>query len=306
MGPTLTDHLKDFVKTNSPISHPCGVGLRFEHHRPLLAQKPDVGWLEVHPENYFEGIFLETLKKYRQHYPISLHSVGVSLGTADRLDTQQLDNFKNIIDIIDPMLVSEHVSWTAVDGVFLNDLIPLPFTEEALNILCRNIQQTQEHLGRQILIENPSSYLSFKHSTMPETEFICETVKRTGCGLLLDVNNVYVSSQNLNFDPKAYITALKDANVVEYHLAGHSSSAIEDNTSILLDTHSDVVCDEVWELYEYALETIGLRYTMVEWDADLPDVTGLVAEAHKAAKRCEPHMDQFKAFPGQERTNEAA
>jgi hypothetical protein len=256
-----------------------GIGLRSEHYRSLLAQTPDVAWLEVHSENYFGdgGQPLYFLERARALYPASLHGVGLSLGSCDPLDRQHLERLRTLADRVDPMFVSEHVCWCSVGGRFLNDLLPLPYTEEALAHVAERIAAVQDFLGREILVENVSSYLRYRHDSIPEWEFLAELSARSGCALLLDVNNIYVSAQNHSFDPQRFIDAIPAQRVREIHLAG-----FEEADGILIDTHSRPVHDAVWDLYRYAIRRLGPRHTLIEWDADLPPLETLVAQAQQA------------------------
>ena len=257
----------------------AGIGLRAPHHHEILAAAPAVGWLEAHSENYFAdgGPAIAALERARERYPVSLHGVGLSLGSTDLLDVEHLRKLKALIARVEPGLVSEHLSWSSVNGRFLNDLLPLPYTEEALRHVCARVCEVQEHLNRQILVENISSYYLFAHSTIPEWEFVAAVAQRTGCGLLLDVNNIFVSATNHQFDPSRYLQAIPVRAVGEIHLAGHES-----NGELLVDTHSRPVCDAVWALYRHAIRRIGEVPTLIEWDNDLPELSVLVAEAHKA------------------------
>ena len=257
----------------------AGIGLRAPHHHEILAAAPAVGWLEAHSENYFAdgGPAIAALERARERYPVSLHGVGMSLGSTDLLDVEHLRKLKALIARVEPGLVSEHLSWSSVNGRFLNDLLPLPYTEEALRHVCARVCEVQEHLNRQILVENISSYYLFAHSTIPEWEFVAAVAQRTGCGLLLDVNNIFVSATNHQFDPSQYLQAIPVQAVGEIHLAGHES-----NGELLVDTHSRPVCDAVWALYRHAIRRIGEVPTLIEWDNDLPELSVLVAEAHKA------------------------
>lgn len=264
-----------------------GIGLRAQHAQELLSRIPkDIGWLEVHSENYFAegGKAHAYLAALREHYPISLHGVGLYIGSTDPLDPQHLRSLKTLIERVQPMLVSEHLCWGAVNGKVLNDLLPLPYTEEALQHFCAKTTQVQDYLGRQILIENPSSYLQFAHSTIPEHEFLVAVAERTGCGILLDINNIYVSAINHDFDPNAYLAAIPENRVQEIHLAG-----FEDNGLCLIDTHSKPVCNAVWKLYQQALQRFGQVPTLIEWDADIPALDVLLAEAAHAQQLIESH-----------------
>ena len=263
----------------SPIPATVGIGLRTPHYRELLDTLPPIGWFEVHSENYFGdgGQPLYFLERFRSHYPLSLHGVGLSLGSTDPLNSTHLQKLKSLIDRFDPGLVSDHLCWSSVAGRFLNDLLPLPYTEEALNHVVTRIGQTQDFLRRQILVENVSSYLRYKHSTIPEWEFLAEVAHRAGCGILLDVNNIYVSAENHQFDPLTYINAIPAAPVQEIHLAGFDS-----NGDCLIDTHGKPVFEAVWPLYAHTIERLGSKPTLIEWDTDIPALAVLLAEAWKA------------------------
>jgi len=260
-----------------------GVGLRSPHIAQVLEQKPDIGWLEVHSENYFitTSTARQQLRQIAEHYPISCHGIGLSLGSADPLDRQHLSQLKQLVDEINPIAVSDHLSWSSVDGQFFNDLLPLPYTEEALNHFCRKVEQVQEYLGCQMLIENPSSYLSFANSAIPEWEFLHQVQQRTGCGLLLDLNNIYVSAFNHGFDCNQYIAALDASAVKEIHLAGFTAKQFEDG-EIWIDTHSKPVSEPVWQLYRNWVQQHGQTPTLIEWDLDIPELSVLLEEADKA------------------------
>jgi len=248
----------------------------------VTESRPPVGWLEVHSENYFGGGQpLAYLEAARAHYPLSLHGVGLSLGTDGALDREHLARIKALIERVEPALVSEHVSWSIAGGVYLNDLLPLPYTEEALRVICGHVVETQDFLGRQILVENPSTYLQFTHSTIPEWEFVAEIPRRTGCGLLLDVNNVYVSAGNHGFDAGRYIEAMPRDAVQEIHLAGHAVRQIGE-TTLRIDDHGSAVCDAVWDLYRATLRRLGPVPTLIEWDSNVPELPVLVGEAATA------------------------
>ncbi len=276
--------MSDLNYQPTPINS-VGVGLRHPHHQYILKNKPQIAWLEVHSENFFSkgGSALNFIKKVRQNYPLSLHGVGLSLGSATKIDKKHLQNLKNLISITDPFLVSDHISWSNVDDIVLNDLLPIPYTKESLKILCDNISQTQDFLKREILVENPSTYLSFINSQIPEDEFINQAAKITGCKILLDINNIYVSSQNNNFNAKKYIKNINPEIVGEMHLAGHSIRKIG-KQKILVDTHDNVVCDQVWDLYKIAVQKFKTAPTLIEWDQDIPKFSVLIGEAKKAEK----------------------
>src|ERR1700748_435572 len=228
-----------------------GIGLRLPHVSEIAATRPRLGFLEVHAENYMaETPALDRLLELRRDYPVSLHGVALSLGSAEELDRGHLVRFRALIERVEPMLVSEHLAWSAIGGAYLNDLLPLPYTETSLELFCRHVEEAQEALGRRLLIENPSSYLRYRHSTIPEAEFITEVACRTGCGILCDVNNIYVSAWNFRFDPFDYLEALPIAAIGEIHLAGHQAA---EDVDILIDDHGSRVAEPVWALYAAAL-----------------------------------------------------
>lgn len=267
----------------SSIPACAGIGLRAEHYDTLLETLPAVGWLEVHSENYFGagGKPLDYLERIRAHYPLSLHGVGLSIGSTDPLNHWHLTQLKRLIQRFEPALVSEHLSWGSIGGRYLNDLLPLPYTEEALYHLTARVARVQDILGRQILIENISSYLQYTHSTIPEWEFLAELAERAGCGVLLDVNNIYVSARNHGFDPDAYLRAIPHRVVQEIHLAGFTVNRFE-GSEILIDTHNQPVYPDVWALYRRAVQRFGPRPTLIEWDTDLPELAVLIGEAQQA------------------------
>jgi uncharacterized protein (UPF0276 family) len=261
----------------------AGIGLRFQHHQAILDEHPDVAWLEVHTENYMGGGSpLAYLDAIRRDYPISLHGVGLSLGSAEGIDLAHLERIRRVVERFEPGLVSEHLSWSVTNGVYLADLLPLPLTEEALDLFCGHVEQAQATLQRRILIENPSSYLQYRHSTIPEWEFIAAVAARTGCGILCDVNNIYVSSCNHGWDPLVYLAALPAAAVGEIHLAGHTVRQLADGHTLRIDDHSARVAAEVWALYEEALARFGPRPTLIEWDNNVPPLAVLLDEATHA------------------------
>ena len=270
-----------------PIPANAGIGLRFPHHRFVAETRPDIAWFEVHTENYMGGgTPLRYLDTIRRDYPISLHGVGLSLGSAEGLDAAHLARVRDVVTRIEPGLVSEHLSWSVVGGTYLADLLPLPMTEEALDVVCRHVEQVQGVLGRRLLIENPSSYLQFKHSTIPEWEFISAVAARTGCGILCDVNNVYVSACNHGWDASAYLAALPKDAIGEIHLAGHSVREIGGRT-LRIDDHGSRVSPEVWALYRQALARFGPVPTLIEWDTNIPAFDILLDEACQAERAIE-------------------
>jgi uncharacterized protein (UPF0276 family) len=256
-----------------------GIGLRAAHYSDIDERRPDLAFLEVHSENYFGagGAALAWLERLRATYPISLHGVGLSLGSADTLDARHLSRLAALVARFEPILVSEHLSWSSAGGHHANDLLPLPFSEEALAHVSARIAEVQDRLGRRLAVENVSSYASLPGSTMPECEFVAEVVRRSGCELLLDVNNVWVNAANHGFDPRGYLEALAGLPVAEIHLAG-----FERAPGLLVDTHAAPVAEEVWALYASALERFGPRPTLIEWDADIPPLDTLLAQAERA------------------------
>ncbi|GAC1324932.1 MAG: hypothetical protein NVSMB28_19470 [Collimonas sp.] len=266
-----------------PIPAQAGVGLRYRHHQAVVDATPDVAWFEVHTENYMGGGTAPNyLDKIRRDYPISLHGVGLSLGSADGLDPAHLARVRSVAERIEPGLISEHLSWSAVGGTYLADLLPLPMTEEALHIVCRHVDQVQAYLKRRILVENPSTCLRFHHSTIPEWEFLAQVAQRTGCGILCDVNNIYVSASNHGWDPSTYLCALPPAAIGEIHLAGHSVRQLDNGQALRIDDHGSRVAPAVWALYREALKRFGPVPTLIEWDTDVPALEILLEEAATA------------------------
>lgn len=276
---------------SSPIPAAAGIGLRFQHHRAVLDDAPDVSWLEVHSENYMGGGSpVRYLEAIRRNYPISIHGVGLSLGSADDLDRAHLDRLRRLIERIEPDLVSEHLSWSSAGGTYLADLLPLPLTEEALDIVCRHVEQTQDYLDRPILIENPSTYIRFKHSTIPEWSFLATVAERTGCGILCDVNNIYVSASNHGWDASRYLRSLRPESIGEIHLAGHAVRHLDGDITLRIDDHGSRVAPAVWSLYDEALALFGPVPTLIEWDTDIPPLGTLLDEAAAA----ERHLDKAR------------
>src|SRR6516165_4563476 len=264
-----------------------GIGLRSPHVSEIAATRPQLGFLEVHAENYMaETPASDRLLELRRDHPVSLHGVALSLGSAEALDRSHLSRFKALTERIEPMLVSEHLAWSAIGGAYLNDLLPLPYTEESLDLFCPHVEEAQEELGRQLLIENPSSYLRYRHSPIPEPEFVTAVVRRTGCGMLCDVNNIHVSARNFRFDPVAYLEALPIAAIGEIHLAGHHAA---NDVDILIDDHGSRVAKPVWELYAAALRRFGPVPTLIEWDTNLPALEVLLDEARHAEELAHVH-----------------
>jgi len=266
-----------------PIPARAGIGLRFQHHQAVLDTRPEVAWMEVHTENYMGGgTPLRYLDAIRRDTPISLHGVGLSLGSAEGIDPAHLERIRKVARRIEPGLMSEHIAWNVVGGTYLADLLPLPMTEEALEVVCRHVDQTQSCLKRQILVENPSSYIAFGNSIVPEWEFMAAVAARTGCGILCDVNNICVSAHNHGWDASAYIAALPQDAVGEIHLAGHSIKTLADGSILRIDDRGSRVSDEVWGLYRQAIARFGAVPTLIEWDNEIPPLEILLLEAHHA------------------------
>lgn len=260
----------------------CGVGLRFQHIEQILAEKPKVPWFEVLSDNYLVqgGVQQDYLLEVAEYYPLTFHGVGLSLGSTDPLNQAYLKRLKHLEQLIQPAWVSDHLCWTGVHHQVTHDLIPLPYTEETIQHVANRIQQVQEYLGRRLVIENVSSYLQYEASEMTEWEFLVAVVEQADCELLLDVNNIYVSSQNHEFDALDYLNAIPKARVKEIHLAGY-----EDKGTHLLDTHGQAVTPPVWDLYERTLEKMGNVPTLIEWDNNIPSLERLLQEAETAQQR---------------------
>ncbi|WP_370311079.1 DUF692 family multinuclear iron-containing protein [Sagittula sp.] len=268
---------------DTPRSLPArpGVGYKPQHYADLLADPDPVAWLEIHAENYMGdgGRPLAQLRALSERFPISVHGVGLSIGGEAPLDRDHLARLKHLLGWLAPASFSEHLAWSTHDGAFLNDLLPLPYTDATLNHVCRHIDEVQEVLGRQMLLENPSSYLAFADSTWEEPAFLREIARRTGCGLLLDVNNVFVSATNLGYAPQDYIDRFPLEAVGEIHVAGHETDADDRGAVLLIDSHGAPIADPVWALLDLTLQRSGLRPVLVEWDTDVPDWPVLAAEA---------------------------
>ncbi|TAM05844.1 MAG: DUF692 domain-containing protein [Paraburkholderia sp.] len=286
---------RDASLSARPVPASAGTGLRAPHVDRIVRERPAIPWLEVHSENLFAagGAIHGAMAHIRADYPLSLHGVGLSLGATDPLDAEHLRRLRELVDRYRPALVSEHLGWGATGGLHSNDLLPLPFTEEAVRLLVSRIGQVQDALGREILVENISSYLRFRDGDYPEWAFVVEVVRRSGCGLLLDVNNIYVNSVNHGFDPHDYLRAIPADIVREIHLAGFMR---KDDVSVplLIDTHSRPVSDAVWTLYADAIAHIGPVPTLIEWDQDIPELEVLLAQAVRA----EEVLDAYRSHAG--------
>jgi len=267
----------------NPIPARAGIGLRAQHYTDVLSQRPDVGWFEVHSENYCGdgGRPLDYLLAIREDYPISLHGVGLSVGATDPLCRSHLSKLKNLIQRFEPGLVSEHLSWGSLQGRHFNDLFPMPYTQESLQHMVSRVTQVQEYLQTRILIENVSSYLQYDCSTIPEWEFLVALAQQSGCGILLDINNIFVNANNHGFDAMEFVNAVPAQLVHEMHLAGHTVKSFEDG-QILIDTHNQTVSEPVWALYQSAVQRFPQVPALIEWDADIPALAVLLDEARKA------------------------
>lgn len=272
----------------------AGIGLRTCHYQELLATLPRLSFLEVHSENYFGagGQPLAYLERFRGEYALSLHGVGLSLGSTDPLSKPHLSKLKRLIERFEPALVSEHICWSGVAGAWLNDLLPLPYTGESLAHMVGRVQEAQDFLGRQLLLENVSSYLEYTHSTIPEWEFVSELARRSGCGLLLDVNNLYVNSVNHHFDALIYLRAIPVESVKEIHLAGFERVTEDDGVACLIDTHGHPVSGDVWRLFDAAIARLGPVPTLVEWDTGIPSLATLLGEAERVTTLLGQYRDR--------------
>ena len=279
----MRDTITSSAGMPAPVPVRAGAGLKSQHYQAVIEQQPDIGWFEIHPENYMGkgGPPLRYLECIRRDYPLSLHSVGTSLGSHLPLDMEHLKSLKELVDRFEPGLVSEHLSWSHGYEWYTHDLMPLIYTEESLRLMVEHIDQVQEFLHRQILIENPSSYLQFKRSEIPEQEFYVEAAKRSGAGLLLDVNNVFVSCSNHGWSTEDYLAAVPADLVGEIHLSGHSIQELE-GQMLRIDDHGSPVCSEVWELYRCYVEANGPAPTLIEWDSNIPEFSELFKEVRFA------------------------
>lgn len=276
----------DAPPTPKGLPHQPGVGYKSQHYRDLIDSPGAVGWLEIHAENYMGdgGRPIAQLRQLTESFPISVHGVGLSIGGEGRLDPEHLARLKHLVGWLNPTVFSEHLAWTTHEGAFLNDLLPLPYTEATLSRVSDHIDELQNTIGRQMMLENPSSYLAFDESTWSEPEFLREVAKRTGCGLLLDVNNVFVSATNLDYDPKQYIADYPLEHVGEIHLGGHDEDEDDHGKPLLIDSHGAPVVDPVWALLDHTLSLSGPRPILIEWDTDVPEWPILHAEAERAQK----------------------
>jgi uncharacterized protein (UPF0276 family) len=270
----------------APVPARAGAGLKPEHYHDILDRGPDIGWFEVHPENYMGagGPPHHFLERVRERYPLSLHGVGLSIGGAAPLNRQHIERLKALITRYEPGLFSEHLAWSTHDDFYFADLLPLPYTEETLAHIVRHVDEVQTALGRQMMIENPSTYIAFHNSDMTEVEFLTELARRSGCGLLLDVNNVFVSAANHAYDPIAYIDSFPVQHVGEIHLAGFAEFRDDAGAPLLIDAHDSTVREVVWALYAQAVARTGPVPALIEWDNNIPTWDVLYAEAMRAER----------------------
>ena len=277
-------------QTRHTLPNRAGVGYKPQHFAAILETAGPVGWLEIHAENYMGagGRPLAQLRHLAERLPISVHGVGLSIGGEGRLDRDHLARLKHLCDWLNPASFSEHLAWSTHDGAYLNDLLPLPYTPETLTRVADHIDEVQAFIGRRMLLENPSTYVAFTETAMDEVAFLAELGRRTGCGLLLDVNNVYVSGTNQNYDPQAYLDAFPLHLVGEIHLGGHDEDRDDHGRRLLIDSHGAEVVDPVWALYAHVIAKGGPRPTLIEWDNDVPDWPTLAAEVARAARLLEP------------------
>lgn len=277
----------DASPSSKKLPNRAGVGLKAEHYQVIIDTEPELGWVEIHPENYMGagGPPHNYLTKIRELYALSIHGVGLSIGGADRLDKNHLKRLKILIDRYQPQSFSEHLAWSSHNGRYYNDLLAAPYTNETLQVVCDHVDEVQDTLGCRMLLENPATYIAFENSTIDEIDFLTSIAETTGCGLLLDVNNVFVSCTNHNKDARSYIERFPHHYVGEIHLAGHSDDRDDAGAKILIDAHDREVCDDVWAFYELALACGDAVPTLIEWDNNIPEFDVLFAEAQKADRR---------------------
>jgi uncharacterized protein (UPF0276 family) len=282
------------VRTVATIPARAGIGLKPQHYQEILRGRPGFGFFEVHAENYMGagGPPHRYLEAVRKDYPISLHGVALSIGGEQPLNRDHLARLKALLERYDCGLFSEHLAWSTHEEAYLNDLLPVPYTRETLQRVCDHVNETQDFLGRRMLLENPSTYVQFEESTMSEIDFISQIAARTGCGLLFDVNNVFVTCKNHNMDPNAYIDAFPAEHVGEIHLAGHDERCDDTGAPLLIDAHGSPVVNRVWKLYECAISRVGPVPTLIERDANLPPLADLLAEASRADRVLDSERQQ--------------
>lgn len=278
----------DILHMRDDDNYPVGIGLKSQHYAKILADTPPVSFFEIHAENYMAqgGAHHRFLGDIAQNYPLSVHGVGLSLGSVDGIDGAHLERLAAVIERYKPCLVSEHLAWSMSEGTYLNDLLPIPYSQDSLSLVADNVARTQDRISRQLLIENPSSYMAFDSSTLLELDFLVALTEKTGCGLLVDVNNIYVSASNNGWSAENYIDNIPAEMVSEIHLAGHSVRNVE-GTTLRIDDHGSPVCDAVWSLYSRLIARIGMRATLVEWDNDIPELDVWVGQAKTAKATAE-------------------
>ncbi len=281
-----------------PLPQRGGAGLKSRHVDAILESGCDIGFFEVHAENYMGagGLPHAQLTAIRQNYPLSLHGVGMSIGGADKIDMDHLKRFKAVMDRYQPSMVSEHLAWSTHDDVFYNDLLPVPYTDQTLESVINHVDQVQTFLGRQILIENPSTYVTFQQSTWIEFDFMGEIARRSGCGLLFDVNNVFVSATNHNYSPQDYINAYPLHLVQQIHLAGYATDSDDDGETLLIDAHDRPVSENVWDLYQLTLSRTGPLPSLIEWDNNVPEWEILAEEVYRADVLLRSFSDEKKTL----------
>lgn len=262
----------------------CGIGLRLPHLAEVAATRPPAGWIEIHPENFLANPHAaELLQDVASDYPVAVHSVGISIGSASGVDRVHLARVRELVDCVDAFLVSGHLAWSTHEGEYLNDLLPLPYNRATFDVVTRHVDEVQDALGRPYLVENPSSYVGFGQSTLTEAEFLSELAQRTGCKLLCDISNIHVSSHNLGYDPYRYLDDLPAEAIAEFHLGGYTIEKEDGSSShILIDTHATAISGPAWRLYEYALWRFGPRPALIERDSDLPPLETLLDESARA------------------------
>ena len=285
---------QDPERSAEALPQRAGVGLKADHYHHIIETNPDIGWFEIHPENYMGagGPPHNYLSKVRENYALSVHGVGLSIGGAEPLDQQHLTRLKIIVDRYEPQSFSEHLAWSSHQGRYFNDLLAAPYTSETLETVCDHIDEIQTFLGRTMLLENPATYISFENSNLDEIDFLSSIARTTGCGLLLDVNNVFVSCTNHQLDAPGYIKRFPHQYVGEIHLAGHGADLDDAGAKILIDAHDREVCNDVWDLYELALQAGGVAPTLIEWDNDIPSWKTLFAQAQMAEKRIQTQIER--------------
>ena len=278
--------------SHKTLPQKAGVGYKAQHLNDILKEPNSIGWIEIHAENYMGdgGRPIAQLKHLREMFPVSCHGVGLSIGSETPLNADHLARLKKLVEWLEPAMFSEHLAWSTHDTGFLNDLLPVPYTQDVADRVVSHIQQVQETVGRQMLLENPSTYVAFEQSDMSEVDFLNDVAKRSGCGLLLDINNVFVSATNQKYSPHEYIDLYPTEFVGEIHLGGHEEDSDDHGDTLLIDSHSRPVVDPVWSLYEYTLNKAGARPTLIEWDNDVPEWSILAAEASNADALLSKHI----------------